>query len=252
MQTRGLRYVRADEMWSRTGTMSASSSQDRYGAERAQKDDPAWGWWSDDTAGDLTVTLGGDAEIGVAAVIHTNADDAIDIDVTGAIAGTITASRGVGGWPRNLALIPDTPVVGSSVTISTSGNAAKWYVGQFVVGKLREFWLPYMRGASRLRRRSVLTDTDELYDHDIRIDLGSQKWAAAGRLFADDPALQELIDLWEASAGGAYPTLVIPNEVDTEPRFCRVDVVFQHTNDGKGQHYCDFTFSEIGRGIVVV
>lgn len=247
-----LRYVRPDEEWSRLGTMSGSSEVVGFEATRANKGDPSWGWWAGSGSASLTSTFAGAGEVGIVALIHTNADDGNVITVSGAVAGTVPGARSLAGYPRNVALFP-TPASGGAVTVAIGGNSINWAIGQLVAGKLREFPLPTMKPGQRTRSRAVIGDiSDDGTDHEIRIDLGTESWSMSGRLYEDDPALDEFQAMWEATKAGVIPILIVPNEVDDEPRYVRMERQFGWSNEGKGIHYMDFTFREAARGILVV
>lgn len=243
------RYVRPDENWARVATLSASSFQTLYEASRAANGDPAWPWWAGSGTASLTATFP-TAPVDIVALIHSNTDDARAIDISGAIAGTIPGARQANGYPKNVALIAPGGS-GGSITVGVTANSAWWSVGELVVGKLRSFPYPLMRGAGRTRERNMTIDTDSFIGHEIRNDHGSEKWTASGSWSLNDAALAEFESWWESTNGGSLKTLIIPNDVDAEPRLCLMDAKIGWRNDG-GNHPVDVVFVEAARGILVI
>ena len=245
------RYVRPDEMWSRTAEWSATSEKVKYEAAHAGDDDPAWAWWANDTSGTLSADLGASRPVGIVALIHSNTEDGHDVliggDVTGG-GGTIQGERSGGGYPRNVAFFPPAGATASQVDLTIAGHAFHWSIGEAVIGVLRTFSCPIMSGTGSFEvERSVISDFNPAFLHEIRHDNGSERWRFEGQITADDPALAEMMDVWESTRGGTWPLLFIRHEND-EPRLVHMAASFGGARQGPNRSVMRFAFHELGRG----
>jgi hypothetical protein len=77
-------------------------------------------------------------------------------------------------------------------------------------------------------------------------------WRLTGVTFCDDAGKEDMEAWWESTNGGTIPTLVIPNDVDNQPRFVNLDMEFSYSNEGAQQHTINFSMIEAARGILVV
>lgn len=251
------RYVRPDENWIRSVALTgltASSEQVGYEVEHLADDNPAWQWWSSSTTANFAADLLTPREIGIIALIMNNADAGTVISVTGDVTTSITAARQANAYPKNVAHIPVTAFTGQNFTFSVTGTTADWAVGEVVIGKLREWpdslLIDPLPTFDRIRQ--VIRDVDEDYEHELRTDLGSEMWIARGRIYRDEPDFAEFLEWWETTKGGSIPTLIVPDDHAQEPRLVRMDVGFTHERQGSDKNWIAVTFTECGRGILVV
>lgn len=245
-----LSYVRPDENYARNGigVLSATSAQVGYEASRAGNGRPVHPWWATSGTASLTATYGA-TQVDIVALIHSNVDAGRTVTIGGTFAGTISGSRQANGYPRNIALIGSG--AGGSATVSVAGNSVELAIGELVVGRLRAMAYPLQKGARRKRSRIVQTDTDSYFGDEIRIDVGAELWQASGHWMLTNAEFTDFEAWWESTRGGTLPTLIIPNDVDNQPRLCRMTADIEYSNDG-GYKSVDVTFDEVARGIEVV
>lgn len=202
------------EDWTRTATITATSEQTGYPATNAGTDDPSKPWWADSTTATLTVTLSGTKEVGIIALVMTNADDGKVITIAGGITGspTLTGARDESGYPRDLVLVVDPPQNLTAVTFAISANTNKWSIGRVVIGKRRALSRTFPVGAyTPGNRRPQYTDEND-FGHDIRYDLGVERRSVKGDLrLVHATDLVTLEDWWSTTKGGYLPTLIVPN-----------------------------------------
>jgi hypothetical protein len=202
------------EDWTRTATLTATSSQTGYGASQAATDDPSAPWWADSTTATLTVTLSGTKEVGLIALIATNADAGKTITIAGGITGspTLTGARNDSGYPKDLVYVVDPPQNLSAVTFAISGNTSKWSIGRVVVAKRRALSRTFPVGAyAPGMSRPQYTDEND-FGHDIRYDLGVERRSIKGDLrLVHGTDLLTLETWWSATKAGYLPTLIVPN-----------------------------------------
>lgn len=246
-----LYFVRPDEDWVRTATITATSEQVGYEAVNAKSDDPSEPWWANSGTATLTVTLaGGPREIGVVALIMTNADDGISITLGGGLTGSLTGIREISGYPRDIFLMFMPPVNVSAFTLAISGNTNKWSVGRVVAGKLRSV-RNFLDGVMSLPVRGMeIDDGVPAFGHDIRYDVGVEHWKVEGDVLPETADYQELVDWYSSTRLGFLPSLVIPDPNRLPPMFARINMADRLTEEG--HHKIRMTYVTVGRGIEVV
>jgi hypothetical protein len=242
-------YVRADEDWTRTATVSGSSEQLGYEAIRAQNDDPTDNWWATSGSGTLTLSWGAPVEVGVIAIIMSNVDQGRTVTIGGGISTALAGARGLNGYPRNLMYMPPAPVMASSITVSVAGNSSNLSIGTVRVGRLRLLHAPIQPGSKRTHFGGVDVDAYEEFHHDIVYNVGGQGFEISAGSMQVDQGLQELLDIWEASDYGAKGMVIVPSDSE-QPRLVRCQKNMAYTT--QGWRGFELTFREIGRGILVV
>lgn len=250
-----MRYVRPDENWMRSASsITATSAQTGYAATKVANQDPAWPWWASSGSATLTIDLGTSRSVGIIALIHNNGDDLRTITIGGDISTTIAASTQVNGYPRNVAYIPASPVTAQNLTIAIASNSLDWAIGEVVIGSLRSLPSSFKIGAEVETSRQVIRDVDDQYRHEFRSDLGAELWRMSGRLQLSDSDLSDLLDWWQSTRGGVLPTLVLPDDLTGDPRFCRLGVSLTQTRHGEAPDLTavDVELLEQARGILVV
>lgn len=250
------RYVRPDENWVRTATLTATSADVGYEAPKAGDDDPARPWWATSGTATLTLTLTGVKAIGIVSLVQPTIDAGRAITITGTGGtGFVGASAGdvrLSGYPRNVAYEPAAGITSSAVTIAVAGNTQNIAIGEVVIGAVRTFGFPIEPGRGRRQIvRDVIDDNADNTTHTIRYDVGSQWWSLTTEVHANDAAFAELEDWYDATRFGVLPTLVQVHPLE-EWRLCRMDrsVGWSHTR-GELREAVTFNFTEIGRGVVV-
>lgn len=250
-----MKFVRPDENWIRSASsITATSAATGYAASRVADDNVADRmWWATSGTATLTVNLGSNREVGTIALIHNNGDDLRTITIGGDISTTLSASRQVNGYPKNIAYLPGSPATAQNLTIAIANNTLNWAIGELVIGKVRELTSSYLIGADFVPRRLVIPDIDDDYEHEIRTDLGAEVWSASGAIYQNDSDFPELLEWWQSTKGGTLPSLVFPDDIDNEPRLVRLtaSMKYAHHGDAPEMNRIDFELVELSRGILV-
>ena len=248
-----LYHVRPNEDWvaEAGAVLSATSEQTDYEAANAASDHPAEPWWADSDTATLTVTLAGAREIGVLALIATNAGDGKTITVGGGLSGTLTGVREISGYPRDLMLIFDPAVTASSFTLAITSNTTKWSIGRVVAGKLRSVENLLMDGFNVLPWRSQIIDPGiPDYTDDIIYDVGVEHLKIAGNVLVNQDDYDDLQDWYSSTKMGVLPTLAILDANRYPPMFARMKK--DQADSVEGNFRVPLTFTTIGRGIEVI
>lgn len=258
MAVSGLLFVRPDEDWARTATITATSEQVGYEATQAGTDEPSDPWWADSTSATLTVTLTGTKEVGMLALIATNADEAKVITIAGGITGspTMTGARYPSGYPKDLVFVVDPPQNLTAVTFAITSNTAKWSVGRVVVGKRRTLGRTFHVGAYEPTiQRPQGSDTNQL-GHEIRYDYGSEFRGVSGDVkLVHSTDLATLDDWWSGTKGGFLPSLILPNYNHASrypPIFARFDTSLPKPYHAQNMATVSLAFREVAKGMEVV
>jgi hypothetical protein len=253
-----LSIVRSDEDWTRTATLTATTSASGYPASNAATDDPSLPWKATSGTATLTVTLSGTKEVGMLGLVMTNADAAKTITIAGGITGspTMTGTRDANGAPVDLYFIVDPPQNLTAVTFAISGNSVNWSVGRVVVGKRRTLGRTFHVGAyTPSRMRPQYSDEND-FGHEIRYDLGIQRNGVKGKLRLNHATdLETLDNWWIASRGGFYPTFLVPNaNVATRypPMFARFASKIEFNYGAPNMAEVSLDLTEVSRGLEVV
>lgn len=248
------RYVRPDENWAAVGAWTASTSQTNYAPTNVINNDPTKPWWSTSGTSSLHVELTSPAvDVDIIAFIHNNGDAGEAIVISGDLTGSVTCARQGSGYPKNVAHYPVAGATAQSLTFTITGNSVNWAVGEMVIGTLRSFSDSLLVEPVPVfdRIRHVIKDIDEDYEHEIRTDLGSERWRARGRMYHDDAALDDFVAWWESTKGGSLPTLIVPDDHDEEVRLVRLDSSIAHERMYDDLNWFSLTFEECSRGILV-
>jgi hypothetical protein len=247
-----LYFVQPDEDWARTATITATSEQTGYAATKAGTDDPSEPWWANSGTATLTVTLSGSKEVGLIALIMTNADTGKVITIAGGITGspTLTGARYPSGFPKDLVAIIDPPQTLTAVTFAISGNANKWAIGRVVVGKRRTLAGNFLDGFTPEPARLQYSDEND-FGHDIRYDLGVERWMLKGDVVQSVTNQATLDAWWSATRGGFYPTTVVPDSSQYPPFFVRMARQLPRKHDHKHLRTA-LSFTELSKGLEVI
>jgi hypothetical protein len=254
----GLYYCRPTEDWVRTATLSATSAQTGYAASQAATDDPSEPWWADSTSATLTVTLSGTKEVGIIALVMTNADAGNVITIAGGITGspTLTGARYPSNYPKDLVYIVDPPQNLTAVTFAISGNSSKWSIGRVIIGKRRSLDRTFHVGTyTPTMDRPQASDVNEL-DHEVRYDFGAEFHGVTGEMrLVHSTDLADLDDWWSATKAGFLPTLVVPNVnhiTRYPPLFTRFAMERANDYHAPNMATVSLTFREVAKGLEVV
>jgi hypothetical protein len=241
------------EDWARTATFSATSEQVGYEAAKAKSEDPSEPWWANSGSGTLTATLSGSKEVGLIALIMTNADAGKVITIAGGITGspTLTGVRYASGFPKDLVYIVEPAQTLSSVTFAISGNTNKWSIGRVVIGKRRSLTnVNFLDGFAPSPSRMQYSDEND-FGHDIRYDLGVEQWGLDGELYMTVPNSATILDWWSSTRGGFYPTLIAPDSTLYPPFFVRMPKTLPRKHDNRNLRMT-LKLTELSKGLEVV
>ncbi len=253
-----LAHVRPTEDWAspRQGaTYSATSEQVTYEAAFAGTDDPSEPWWANSGTATLTVNLGASREVGLIALIATNADAAKVITIAGGITGspTLTGARYESGYPKDLYYTVEPAQTLTQVTFAISGNTNKWSIGKVVIGKRRTVGRNFVVGGYTPAPSRLQFSDENDFGHDIRYDLGVERWMVSGDLhLSHDTDLATLDDWWSSTKGGYYPTLVTPVLSPYPPMFARFANSLPRDYYAARLAQVSLTFMEVSKGLEVV
>jgi len=255
MAGKPLSFVMPTEDWAKTATITATSEQTGYEATKAGTDDPSEPWWANSGTATLTVTLSGSKEVGLIALVMTNADAGKTITIAGGITGspTLTGARWDSGFPKDLVYIVDPPQTLSAVTFAISGNTNKWSVGKVVVGKRRQLDRNFLVNAFTPAPERMQYSDENDFGHDIRYDLGVERWKITGstRLYYGGD-LSTLDAWWSATKGGYLPTLISINSARFPPMFVRMTKDLPRKDVSANFADVNLTFTEVSKGLEVV
>jgi hypothetical protein len=248
-------FVRPDEDWVRTATITATSEQTGYEATKAGTDDPSSPWWANSGSATLTVTLSGSKEVGLIALIMTNADDAKTITIAGGITGspTLTGARWASGFPKDLVYLVDPPQTLSAVTFAISGNTNKWSIGRVVIGKARTLSRNFVVNDFTPSPSRLQYSDENDFGHDIRYDLGVERWTVDGTMRLYYPGDLATLDAWwSATKGGYLPTLISVNSARFPPMFVRMTKELPRKDVSANFAEVGVSFTEVSKGLEVV
>ena len=254
-----LYFVRPDEDYVRTATMSASSEQEGYEAAKAKTDNPDEPWWADSTTAGLTATFAeGGNPLGVVAVIMNNADDGAEISITAGtdLIGPLIAAREASGYPKDVAVLADpvnSIITANAVTVQVSGVTSRWSVGRLVAGKVRTIhnFLDSASPSTQPWRGQEIDQGIPTYGSDIRYDTGVEHLVVEGTIMCEtDEDVQELHDWYASTRMGFYPTLVIFHDNRYPPIWARMQVGKRVMKEGHVN--VPVTFVTMGRGIEII
>jgi hypothetical protein len=254
MAVSGLLYVRPDEDWARTATITASSSQTGYPATNAGTDDPSAPWWGSSGTETLTVTLSGSKEVGMIGLVMTNADEAKVITIAGGITGspTLIGAREGSGYPKDLVYVVDPPQTLTAVTFAISGNTNKWSVGRVVVGKRRALGRNFYIGAYTPASQRLQYSDENDFGHDIRYDLGVERRRVSGSLrLVQSTDLTDLDAWWSATKGGYLPTL-IRYDANYPPMFAHFQSEIARDYTSPHIAKVNLSFTDVCKGLEVI
>ncbi len=254
----GLYIVRPDEDWVRSSTLTATSEQTGYEATKAATDDPSAPWIANSTSATLTVTFGATREVGLIALVMTNADAAKTITIAGGITGspTLTGAREGSNYPKDLVYIVDPPQNLTAVTLAISSNTNKWSIGRVVIGKRRTLGRTFTVGAYSPGRARIQYTDENAFGHDIRYDMGVERATIKGSLsLYHSGDLATFQDAYSATKHGYLPALVVPNVNYTTrypPLFCRFPASLEYDYYAPNMAKVDLSLVEVAKGIEVV
>jgi hypothetical protein len=240
-----LYFVRSDEDWARTATFTATSSQTGYAASKAGTDLPDEPWWADSTSATK--------EVGLIALIMTNADAAKVITIAGGITGspTLTGARYASGYPKDLVYIVDPAQNLTAVTFAITANTNKWSIGRVVIGKRRSITaMNFLDGFKPEPMRLQYSDEND-FGHDLRYDLGAERWAMKGDVILTQANQPTIDEWWSSTRGGFYPTTIVPDSTLYPPFFVRMTMGLPREHDNKHLK-TSLSFAELSKGLEVV
>jgi hypothetical protein len=226
-----LQVVRIDKDWTRDATLTATSAQSGYAAANAGNDNLDEPWWGESGTETLTVTLDGSQAVSLIALHGTNADDGRTITVGGVTGVTLTGERDVNGAPVDLVAVIDPPQTVSAVTFAISGNAVNWSVARVVVAEASA--LPnFLDGFTMEPHRPQYSDEND-FGHEIRYDLGIERWKGSGDLVLTKAQMATLDAWWRSTKAGFHPTVIAPDPAQYPPLFARLTMGLPRKHDNK-------------------
>lgn len=213
-----LQLIGYDKDWTRTATITATTSASGYPATNAGTDDLGAVWRATSGTATLTVTLSGTKAVTMVALIGTNADDGRAITVGGLTGVSLTGDKDAAGQPVDL-VATFASQNATAVTFAISSNTVNWSVARVVVAEATT--LPnFLDGFIMEPFRPQISDEND-FGHTIRYDLGVLRYRGKGSLILTNAQMATLETWWRGTKAGFYPTTIVPDATLYPPQFAR-------------------------------
>lgn len=243
-----LAYIRPDENWSRTGTVSLTAG--------AVDSDYNAAWLVDDRAGRPVLCTSGTAtfrisassgEVGLIAVCHHRLDPSLAITVSNGLSATITTNTPTP--PSGIPLNPFTTVTPTNVTaldVAISSNSTNVLIGEIIAGKKRTLTRPTLKSDDRGMAdytRKVGPEFPSINPYDPALE-SRAPWK--GTFLLTTAELDNVIAWYQAQRNGTRPSLVVPDVTVNDAWVCFLQAP-QYRPLGPALWSVTLTFVEVPR-----